>query len=146
MAKELVVTELLSDTMIEVGKNILKRLDESASAVQAAFWMFFPDEKHWKLIIVSQLVKQDGPKQFYKRVIEANKKADELESVVSLNDVGVADTSNTLVNLLKMAISTGSEISGIRFSRNTINGTFIEDSYIYRMNISTHNKSLNPTA
>ncbi|MCL0065897.1 hypothetical protein M1N79_03330 [Dehalococcoidia bacterium] len=137
MAKELVVTELLSDTMIEVGKRLVERLDESKSDVQAAFWMFIPDEKRWKLIIVSQFVKQDGPRQFYKRVVEANKKADESESVVSLNDVGVADTSDTLVNLLRAAISTGDAISGIRFSRNTINGTFIEDSYIYRINIKT---------
>jgi hypothetical protein len=137
MAKELVVTELLSDPMIEVGERLVERLDESNSDVQAAFWMFFPDEKRWKLIIVSQFVKQDGPRQFYKRVVEANKKADESELVVSLNDIGAADTSNTLVNLLRAAISTGDEISGIRFSRNTIDGTFIEDSYIYRINIST---------
>jgi hypothetical protein len=136
MAEKLVVTELLSDPMIEVGKKLIERLDESNSDVQAAFWMFFPDEKRWKLIIVSQLVKQDGPRQLYKRVVEASKRADELESVVSLNDVGVTDTSSTLVNLLRTAISTGDGISGIRFSRNTINGTFIEDSYIYRININ----------
>lgn len=136
MAKELVVTELLSDPMIEVGEKLVKRLDKSNSDVQAAFWMFFPDEKRWKLIIVSQFVKQDGPRRFYKRVVEANKKADESESVVSLNDVGVADTSNTLVNLLRAAISTVDRISGIRLSRTTINGTFIEDSYIYRININ----------
>jgi hypothetical protein len=137
MAKEVVVRELLSDPMIEVGKRLVERLDESDSDVQAAFWMFFPDEKRWKLIIVSQLVKHDGPRLFYKRVVEANKKANELELVVSLNDVGVTDTSDTFVNLLRSAISTGDEISGIRFSRNTINGTFIEDSYVYRINIKT---------
>lgn len=135
MAKELVVTELLSDPMIEIGKKLVERLDKSNSDVQAAFWMFFPDEKHWKLIIVSQFVKQGGPRDFYKRVIEANKKADTSESIISLNDVGVVDTSDMLVNLLSMAISTGNGISGIRFSKNTINGTFIEDSYVYRINM-----------
>ena len=135
MAKEVVVRELLLEPMIEAGKRLIERLDESDSDVQAAFWMFFPDEKCWKLIIASESVEHDGPRQFYKRVVEANKKADESESVVSLHDVGATDTSDTFVNLLKMAISTGDEISGIRFSRNTINGTFIEDSYIYRINI-----------
>lgn len=134
MDKELVVRELVSDQMIEAGKTLIERLDESNSDVRAAFWMFFPDEKRWKLIIASQLVKYDGPRQFYKRVVEANKKADELESVISLNDVSVTGTSDALVNLLSGAISTGNEISGIRFSRNAINGTFIEDSYIYRIN------------
>lgn len=135
MAEELVVTELLSDSMIEVGKRLVERLDESNSDVQAAFWLFLPDEKRWKLIIVSRLVQKDGPRQFYKRIVEANKKADELELVVSLNDVGVADTSNTLVNLLNVDITTGDGIFGIRFAGNTINGTFIDDTYIYRINL-----------
>ena len=134
MDKELVVRELISDQMIEAGKTLIERLDKSNSDVQAVFWMFFPDEKCWKLIIASQLVKYDGPRRFYKRVAEANKKADELESVISLNDISATDTSDTLVSLLSRVISTGNEISGIRFSRNAINGTFIEDSYIYRIN------------
>ena len=137
MAKEVVVREFLSEPMIEAGKRLIERLDESDSEVQAAFWMFFPDEKCWKLIIASESVEHDGPRQFYKRVVEANKKANESESVVSLHDVSVTDTSDTFVNLLRTAISTGDEISGIRFSRNAINGTFIEDSYIYRVNIKT---------
>jgi hypothetical protein len=137
MAKEVVVREFLSEPMIEAGKRLIERLDESDSEVQAAFWMFFPDEKCWKLIIASESVEHDGPRQFYKRVVEANKKANESELVVSLHDVSVTDTSDTFVNLLRTAISAGDEISGIRFSRNAINGTFIEDSYIYRINIKT---------
>jgi hypothetical protein len=137
MAKELVVRDVLSEQMIEAGARLVERLDQSGSDVQAALWLFLPDEKIWKMNVISPLVKTDGPRSFYKRVLEANKKADESESVLSLNDIGVADTSNPLINLLRFAISTGSGIAGIRFSRNTINGTFIEDSYIYRINIST---------
>ncbi|KPA13711.1 hypothetical protein MHK_006079, partial [Candidatus Magnetomorum sp. HK-1] len=32
--------------------------------------------------------------------------------------------------------STGKKITGIRLSKNTINGTFIDDSYVYRININ----------
>ena len=137
MDKEVVVREFLSEPMIEAGKRLIERLDESDSDVQAAFWIFFPDEKCWKLIIASESVEHDGPRQFYKRVLEANKKADESESVVSLHDVGATDTSDTFVKLFRTAISTGDEIAGIRFLGNAINGTFIEDSYIYRINLKT---------
>ncbi|MFH1075567.1 MAG: hypothetical protein V1753_01795 [Pseudomonadota bacterium] len=136
MAKELVVREVLSEQMIDAGTKLVERLDQSQSNVQAAFWLFSPDEKIWEMMVVSPLVKTDGPKSFYKRVLEANNKADESESVISLNDIGVSDMSNPLVSLLRIAVSTGDGISGIRFSRNTINGTFIEDSYIYRINAS----------
>jgi hypothetical protein len=137
MDKELVVREVLSEQMISVGAKLIERLDQSESKVQAALWLFLPEEKIWKLMIISPLVKTDGPRTFYKRILDANKIAAESESIISLNDVGVADTSIPLFSLLRVAISTGSGIGGIRFSKNTINGVFIEDAYIYRINIST---------
>jgi hypothetical protein len=137
MGKELVVREVLSEQMIAAGAKLVERLDQSQSNVQAALWLFLPEEKTWEMIVISPSVKTDGPRSFYKRILEANKKADESESIISLNDIKVADTSNPLINVLRTAISTGSGITGIRFSKNTINGTFIEDSYIYRINIST---------
>lgn len=137
MGKELVVREVLSEQMIDAGAKLVERLDQSQSNVQAALWLLVPDEKTWKMMVISPLVKTVGPRSFYKRILEANKKANESESIISLNDIGVADTSNPLINLLRIAISTGTGIAGIRFSKNTINGTFIEDSYIYRINIST---------
>jgi hypothetical protein len=137
MDKELVVREVLSEQMISVGAKLIERLDQAESKVQAALWLFLPEEKIWKLMIISPLVKTDGPRIFYKRILDANKKADESESIIALNDVGVADTSIPLFSLLRIAISTGSGIGGIRFSKNTINGVFIEDAYIYRINIST---------
>jgi hypothetical protein len=137
MDKELVVREVLSEQMIGAGAKLIERLDQSESNVQAALWLFLPEEKIWKLMIISPLVKTDGPRSFYKHILDANKKADESESIISLNDVGVADTSIPLISLLRIAISTGGGIGGIRFSKDTINGVFIEDAYIYRINIST---------
>ena len=137
MGKELVVREVLSEQMIDAGAKLVERLDQSQSNVQAALWLFLPEENTWEMIVISPLVKTDGPRSFYKRILEANKKVDESKSIISLNDIKVADTSNPLINVLRIAISTGSGITGIRFSKNTLNGTFIEDSYIYRINIST---------
>ena len=137
MGKELVVREILSEQMIDAGAKLVERLDQSQSNVQAALWLFLPEEKTWEMIVISPLVKTDGPRSFYRRILEANKKADESESIISLNDIKVADTSNPLIKVLSTVISTGWGITGIRFSKKTINGTFIEDSHIYRINIST---------
>ena len=137
MAKELVVREGLTEQMIEAGVKLVERLDQSESDVKAALWLFMSDENRWKMLVISPLVKTEGPRHFYKRILEANKGASEAEFIISLNDVSVADTSNQLVGLLRLAVSTGGGITGLRFSRNTINGTFIEDAYIYRINIGS---------
>ena len=137
MAKEILVTELLSEQMISAGANLIDKLDNSSCRVKAAFWMFLPEEKTWKFIIASPLVKEEGPRKYYKRIVDANKKAEAEGNIISLNDISVSDVDNQLIQLLKVAISTGDSISNIRFSKNTINGVFIDDTHIYRMNVNT---------
>ena len=134
MAKNILVTESLSDSMIKAGAKLIERLDLEKSQVESAFWLYISDEKIWKLIIASPLVDSEGPRKFYKRIVAANESAEKDEGIISLNDIGVTNTSNQMVLVLKIAIGTDDGISGIRFSRNTINGLFIEDSYIYRSN------------
>ncbi len=132
MAKDILVMDALSDQMIEAGAKLIERLDADNSEVKGAFWFFSPEDNKWKLIIASPLVGSEGPKKFYKRVIAANQSADAEEVIVSLNDIEAVNTHRQIVQLMKSAVKTGDGLSGIRFSRNTINGVFIEDAYIYR--------------
>ena len=134
MAKNILVNESLSDSMVKAGAKLLERLDLENAQVKSAFWLYISDEKIWKLFIASPLVDSEGPRKYYKRIVAANESAETDELVISLNDIGVTNTMNQIVQLLKTAIATGDGISGIRFLRNTINGVFIEDCYIYRSN------------
>lgn len=134
MAKDILVTESLSESMINAGAKLIERLDDKKSQVRSAFWLYISDEEIWKLMIASPLVDSEGPRNFYKRIMDANDLAEKDEAIVSLNDIGVTNTSNQTVQLLKIAIGTGDGIYGIRLSRNTINGFFVEDCYIYRSN------------
>jgi hypothetical protein len=84
------------------------------------------------LMLASPAVAVDGPREVYARIQEVIRKSAS-ESSVPLHDISVVDSKDPLVRLLKTAVQTGPAISGIRFSRNTINGHFIEDAYIYRM-------------
>ena len=135
MAKDILVTESLSCSMMNAGAKLIERLDAKHSEIKSAFWLYFSEDKTWKLIIASPLVDTLGPREFYKKVVDANSTASEEEEVISLNDIGVTSTTHHVVHLLRSAIGTDGGISGIRFSRNTINGHFIEDSYIYRSNL-----------
>ena len=132
MAKDVLVMDALSEQMIEAGAKLIERLDADDAEVKSAFWFFSSEDNKWKLIIASTLVGSEGPKKFYMRVIKANQTANAEEVVVSLHDIEVVNTNRQIVQLMKTIINTGNGISGIRFSRNTINGVFIEDAYIYR--------------
>lgn len=137
MAKEILVTELLSEQMVSAGADLLKKLDDSSCRVKAAFWMFLPEEKTWKYILASPLVKEEGPRKYYKRIVDVSKDARTEDNIISLNDISVLNVDDQLIQLFKFAISTGDSISNIRFTKNTINGVFIDDTHIYRMNVNT---------
>lgn len=134
MAKDILVTERLTDSMMKAGAELVDRLDKNSADVKSAFWLFLSEEQVWKLIVASPQVDSLGPREYYKKINEANQLARGSETVISLNDIGVSNTNHQIVQMLKIGIATGGGISGIRFSRNTINGVFIEDTYVYRSN------------
>lgn len=134
MAKELLVTDALSEKMVQAGAKLVERLDADAANIKSALWLYFPDSRNWKLILASDSVETDGPRKLYEKIQGANRDAEEPEEIISLNDIGVTTPKHELISMLSMMIGTGQGISGIRFTRNNINGLYIDDAYIYRSN------------
>ncbi|EKO3698586.1 hypothetical protein P0F40_003464 [Vibrio metschnikovii] len=133
MVKELLVNETLSEAMIKSGAQLVEQMDKDMADVKSAFWFYISEEHLWKLIFVSDKVAEEGPRKYYKRIIDANKSLSKGSLQISISDIGVSTADNPIVQLLSMMINTGNSINGIRFSKNTINGHFIDDVYIYRM-------------
>lgn len=136
MDKSVLVTGEFTEMMGKAGATLLRRLDSDHADIRCAFWFYFSDVRAWKLMLASKKVDVEGPREFYKRIVKANKAAAKKEHVLSLNDIGVTNLSSPIVMLIGLAIGTPRDAVGsIRFSRNTINGNFIEDAYIYRSSI-----------
>ncbi len=133
MAEEVLVKDALSPEMIEAGKSLVELLDRERFPVTAAMWLFVPDSNQWRLLLASPKIQSEGPKKAYEEVLRALSTLPKGPQSLSLKDITVVESDNPLVGLLRSAIRTGTAISGIRFSRNTINGHFIEDAYIYRL-------------
>ncbi len=134
MVTETVVKEALSKEMIEAGSNLTRRLDETSFVVSASMWFFNVDSSSWRYIIASPQVDSNGVKNAYKKVQDTLATLSNGDGSISLRDITLISPNDPLIKLLKIVISTGDGISGIRFSRNLINGVLIEDAYIYRLN------------
>ncbi|MFP4173929.1 MAG: hypothetical protein ACLFV4_13570 [Candidatus Hydrogenedentota bacterium] len=134
MAKDVLVTESLTDSMIEAGAKLIERLDATNSEVKSAFWLYSSEEQTWKLVIASPLVDEEGPRDYYKRIVDANMLANTEEQIVSIFDIRVASPKNHITQLFANVFGETASVWGCRFSRNTINGVFIEDAYLYRVN------------
>ncbi len=119
---------------IKDGETLVRRLDEDQFAVTAAFWYYRPEDENWKLIIGSQIVGTEGPREAYrrlgksmKRIRKSGRKKFALDSI----RVELVKPNTPLLDLLKKAVN-APDIQRIRFSRNTINGVYVEDALIYR--------------
>ncbi len=135
MAKDILVTDRLTDIMTNSAAHLIAQLDKNDAQIKSAFWFFNPEKKMWRLILASPLVSTEGPRLFYKRILNATKELGD-DELICLHDITASTMSNKIVQLIKTAVATkNNDISDIRYSKNAVNGTFIEDSLIYRSSL-----------
>ena len=132
MAEGAIIKEQLTGSMIDAGAELTKKLDESGLAVTTALWLFVPELNEWRLLFASPEVSTKGPRDVYEKIQQAINQLGEKASAVPLSVVGLLDANADLVRLLKVSIGTGLGVNRIRFSKNVINGHFIDDALIYR--------------
>jgi hypothetical protein len=133
MAEETVVKEMLTQEMVQAGAELTRRLDEAHLEVRASFWLYMPDKNLWRLIVASPAVRQDGPKKVYQQIQAILSKMSDQTWKIPLHDISVVEDSDPLIVSLHTSIGTKDGMAGRRFSRDTVNGHFIEDAYIYKM-------------
>ena len=126
------VTTVLVDREIEDGERLVSKLDEEGFPLDAALWLYLSDLNEWRLMIASPWVDSKGPKATYARIDQV---LQELRPEIGIPFAGISvvPPNDRLISALRSAASTGSGISGVRFTHNVVGGQYIEDAYIYRM-------------
>ncbi len=133
MAEDTVVKDQLTDAMVEAGAELTRKLDEAGLRTEAALWLFIPEINEWCLLFASPEVSEKGPREVYKTIRDALKQLGPKASAIPLSVIRLLDENAELVKLLKTMQKTGAGIAYVRFSKNVINGHFIEDALIYRV-------------
>lgn len=132
MAENAVVKEQLTSAMIDAGAELIQKLDDMGLAVTSAFWLFDPELNEWRLLFASPEVGSKGPRDVYEKIRLAIEQLGEKAAAVQFSLVGLLEPSADLVRLLKEAVPRGRGVNRIRFSKNVIDGHFIDDALIYR--------------
>lgn len=116
---------------INEGKELIEAIDEASITLQAALWIYLSESDEWRFMIALPMIDQIGPKKTYTYIQSILVKNEHLG--ISLKDISIVSPNHNLIKVLKMVISTGPGIQGIRMKRNMVNNVFIEDAYIYRI-------------
>jgi len=133
MAENTVVKEQLTDAMIDAGAELTKRLDEVGVPMTAALWLFVPDINEWRLLFASPEVASKGPREVYEKILQAINQLEAKASAAPFSAIGLMDPDADLVRRLRMTVRTGTGLNRIRFSKDVIDGHFIDDALIYRV-------------
>jgi hypothetical protein len=132
VAEGMVVKELLTDSMVNAGAALTKKLEENGLPVTTALWLFNPELGEWQLVFGSPDVGAKGPRNVYFRILEAIDQLGESVSAAPFSVITVRPTTDDLVRHLKSAIPTGPELKQVRVKRAYADGRYIEDALIYR--------------
>lgn len=123
----------LTKELIDAGARLVEKLDKRGLAPDAAFWLYSPEEQTWKLLLVEVKLAKKGPRAGYSEVQKILAKYEEELGDLRLDDLVLEKPDARIVELIRKAVRTGPGVSGIRFKNNVIDGTLIDDAYIYRV-------------
>jgi hypothetical protein len=124
--------EALNDrSELRLGSKTVSLIPAERFRTKAAFWWYSSESSEWQLFIATPLVDELGPLQAYRdiNVVLASR----LDLDLSLQNISVLSPKDPLVKAIRKAMKIAPGRDGARFTRGTLNGTFVEDAFVYRL-------------
>jgi len=122
---------VLVNSDIEAGRELVRLLDAAGFPVTAAAWIYFPDVEEWRLVIRSPKAAKNLQEGLLELARAMDAKGD-LRSRLNLARVKLVPPSDRMLEAMGKAVRI-SGLSTVRFSRNIVNGIYIDDALIYRL-------------
>ncbi|WP_132028632.1 hypothetical protein [Aquabacter spiritensis] len=120
------------EVLVRSGQALVRRLDDTAIKPRAVLWVHNPDNDLWRLWIVGKRGMKD--QEFYRIVADVITKNREEVSGIDISSVELIDDTHPAIMGMRGFI----KISGLGsayVSNNTMNGFFMPDGIILRMDI-----------
>ena len=133
MAEAAMVIEPLSEEMIDQGRKLTERLEKTQMRVKASLWLYFSEAELWRLVIASPFVETHGPKEAYGLIQAELRSTPDMFQSITLSGISAVEPNNPLVSPFRGVMKVQSPPIGVRLSRSTFNGVFIEGAYIYKL-------------
>ncbi len=127
------VTEILSQEMMDVGRELTKRLDRNRLSITTALWLYSEDAERWRLIIASPVVNESGIRKAYQLIQSELRSAPETFRAISLGDISVVEPNNSLVSPFRGLAKIAAPPLGKMLTSSSFNGVFIEAAFLYKL-------------
>ena len=127
MAQKPLVTQFLTERMLESGENLLRLLRSQRFPFRSALWIYLSEAEEWCLYLSVRGARTQGTNKFYKRLQAVLELRSDL---LPLSALAIVDAKDRLRYSMGPGIEVG-DVARHRFSRGTLNGKDFESAYIY---------------
>lgn len=131
MDKILLVGRSFTNEMMEAGSIFVREIERSSLHLHAALWVQPTPDDFWKFVLAFPEVRLEGPRYVYKKLRAISNRISASEFKIGTEIISVVDEKDRFIQMFRgvMRVDGG----GVRFARNSLNGSYIEDAYIYKM-------------
>ena len=113
---------------LDFGKHISEELKKSGFPFNGVFWLYDEDSDDWQLVIATDLVDKEGPRETYLRLANAISKVP--GSDFQLMRVTVMSPRTPVYNALRSVFGTAASVEGARLHHTVVNGILVS-AYLY---------------
>lgn len=124
-------TAILVDADVDMGRELIRILDEASFPVTGAAWIFFPDVEEWRLVIRTPKAEKNLQQALLEIAVALDSQGD-LRKRLDLSRVKLVPPKDKMLAAMGSVVRADG-LSTIRFSRNIVNGVLIDDALIYRL-------------
>jgi len=124
---------LKSPSVLTVGRRRIADLPASHFRVKAAYWLYLPESKEWRLFIATPLVDERGPQAAYLDLRAALVATSPSLLNISLENISVVTPKDPFVKALLSVMKSSPVSTDLRLTRSSLDGKYVEDAYIYRL-------------
>jgi hypothetical protein len=121
----------LVNSEIEAGTELVRLLDESGFPVTAAAWIYYPDIQEWRLVIRTPKAEKNLHDAFLEMARAMDAKGD-LRARLGLERLKLVPPADRMLEAMGRAVRLQG-LGTVRFSKNVINGIYIDDALVYRL-------------
>jgi hypothetical protein len=122
-------TALVDKSSIDLGRKVIAALSWAGIPITVGLWAFASESEEWQLTIATPLVDELGPLAAYGKVQKALQKAG-VEDEFPLRRIFLRSPGDRVLRLLqKESRALGHE--DYRLVNASIEGSFVEDAYLY---------------
>lgn len=116
---------------IELGDKVVKALDEGDLAPNVALWAKLPEFENWRLIIASDHLNQDSPRQGYSQLDAALKRVG--IRFPGLPPLALRPMKRPFIQALRDSFASAKDTYGMRLGGQMFGDQYLEDAFVYRI-------------